>query len=291
MTKHKVEKLTDSQEAMLPIYRNKAIEVGMKADPTLDEKKVRELTDAHRVLCGVQPATEFLVLDSPGAAFKFNSNLTPSNALFGSHDVNWLYFYLFFRVECGLREETEKLKNLIELCGHTGWMWMSSDTTIVTRRPAQLHTIPKANGLLVCHNSRGKAIEYVDGWGVYCLDGVRIPTPHVHLVTNPNPTEILKIQNSEIRGALIKNMGPEVMFQALPHSILHQAEVKNGGHYTLYKIDIEGQSRHYLSGVCPSKGDRWYEAVPPTCVTVESSLAWREWGDDTIPYLPPVIRT
>ena len=58
-----------------------------------------------------------------------------------------------------------------------------------------------------------------------------------------------------------------------PHSILHEAIAENGRHCILYKVDIEGQSRHYLFCLSPSTGDRWYASVPPNCTTVESAFA------------------
>ena len=59
-----------------------------------------------------------------------------------------------------------------------------------------------------------------------------------------------------------------------PHSILHEAIAENGRRHILYKVDIEGQSRHYLFSLSPLTGDGWYDSVPPNCMTVESALAW-----------------
>jgi hypothetical protein len=132
------------------------------------------------------------------------------------------------------------------------------------------------------------------------LDGLTIPLEYKDLLmAHPDSkedkkklaTQILKVSNTEIRGALLKSKGADFLFSSLPTKEIHSATITNGGDYELYEINIEGTRRRYLSGVCPSKGDRWYEAVPPEVSSCQQALLWREWGTMEGKYLAPRVRT
>ena len=169
----KITKLTKEQEEKLAIYEAKGNQIGLAVGAEFDEKEVRELTDKHRELCGIPKATNFIVFDSPMAACKEYDFLKPSNALYGQHDIHWLIQAMFFREECGLVEETNDMVYLYELAQRVGWMWMSSDTTVVTRRPTRLSMV-KDGDHLVLHDLEKQAIEYADGEGGYYVRGVEV---------------------------------------------------------------------------------------------------------------------
>lgn len=291
-----IQSLTTEQEAALPRYRQLGIDLGLAIGPDMDEGLVRELTDKHRVACGLKPAERFIVEDSPFAATDNHPGLTPFNALYGQHDSYWLISYLFFRVECGLRKETEKVVNLIELCKHVNWMWMGNFTTVVTRRPAYIQLLARAaTSVRVLHNPDGMALRYRDGRGLYRIEGNLVPEELVHLINAPaqdiSVEEVLNIVNTELRTAFINKIGISRVFSTLNSEVVHEGTIPKGGHYTLYSVSIGEDNRRYLSGVCPSKGDRWYEAVPPTVNTVTEANHWREWGTISSNYLPPLVRT
>ena len=295
----KVEKLTPAQEALLPKYVEKGIEIGLAVGADINEAEIEDLTNKHRELCGVDKASTFLVYDSPFAVCEKYKDCTPGNALYGQHDINWLIHHAFFRVECGLIEETEKIKYLLELASKIGWMWMSGDTTIVTRRPEEIHV--KATGskvgllpLQVLHNESGMALRYRDGQGLYCLEGLRIPG---HYITEPYDIQkVMKEPNVELRNVLLKMGGPNVLELHCNKKVLEAATIQNGGEYELYTISIDDNTRVYLKGMCPSKGEPFNEAVPPSIKSVEAGLHWREWGSLPIAevggaYLVPKVRT
>ena len=289
----KVIKLTQAQELKLEVYRNKGIEVGLATDQGEDLEWAKEVTQKHRELCGVPLAKDIVILDSPFAAISKYKGLTNSNALYGQHDVPWLYFCAFFRFECGLIKETESIKYLLELT-RVGWMWFGRNTTVITRRPSKIHLVDKVSGVKLLHNEQGMALEYRDGTGLYALNGMRIPNQFTKFITNKENNkakDILNIDNSEIRSEVIKMMGPGFMYASLNPQTLDKNSLPRGGDYELYKVDIDGTSRTYLTGVCPSKGDRWHEAVHPDCRTVKDALSWREWGKIQKAYKEPSIRT
>ena len=146
---------------------------------------------------------------------------------------------------------------------------------------------------MVLHNPNGKAIEYADGEGLYALNGIRVPA---WLIEEPYDMKRImsEITNTEVRNEAIKLGGPDAIEKALNPTTIEEASVKNGGDYRLYEVVINERKRRYLKGVCPSKGEAFNEAVPPTINTVEQALHWREWGDTPMKngkYMAPSIRT
>lgn len=291
--------LTPAQELALEAYAKKGIEIGLATGPEMDEALVREITDKHRILCDIPAATVFKVYDSPFAAIKDNEGLTNANALYGQHDINWLMHYQFFRTECGFVEETNKIVHLMELAKRVGWMWMDESTTIVTRRPKSIHFTSEkreTNGtirdLKVLHNTKGLALEYADGLGVYALYGTRLSKEYQWLVTdNGNYTveRVLKITNAAIKTIGLRLLGPNALITIGTKINTWQSE--KGGLYTLYSVPINGNTRVYLHGECPSKHEPFCEAVPPDTKTCQQALAWREEEVDFSSYTEPSLRT
>jgi len=294
-----ITELTKEQEEMIPKYVEMGIKIGLATGPEMDEPKVRELTDKHREICGVPKAETFLVYDSPFAAISAHEGLTVYNALYGQHDINWLIFYQFFRAECGLHKETEKIVYLLELAKRTGWMWMNCTTTIVTRRPKFAHfleTKQDTNGTVqtikVLHNPNGMALEYADGTGIYSLYGTRLSKEYQWLVTENGQytiERVLTLDNTAIKTLGLRLLGPRALIQV--GTAVDEWESPIGGKYVLYEVTINGNNRKYLSGECPSKHEPFCEAVPPDIKTCRAALAWREEEVDLTNYVEPQVRT
>lgn len=296
--------LTPEQEAKLPKYREKAIEVGLATgDGTMDEAKVLDLINQQLIFCNQAPISKLVVRDSPMAvcsdpslAFSAEDKPTPSNAMYGQHDVNWLYHYAFFRFELGLVKETEGILPRLELAKHIGWWWLHEDFAIVTHRPIKIHLIDMSDGLKRLHNPNGLALEYKDGNGLYMLRGMRFSQEYSWFFTPDKSApdfaaRIMKVTNTELRSEMIRAMGPAFMVEQLGKKVIDKDSTATGGEYELYTVEIEGQTRTYLTGVCPSKGDRWYEAVHPDCRTVKQANSWRYYGEITNDYQEPSIAT
>jgi len=293
----KIESLTEAQTAALADYRRIGIEIGLATGPDFDQALVRELTDNHREICDVAKATNFLVYDSPNAAIKAHPACTPTNALYGQHDISWLIYYQFYRAELNVTG-LDKIKYLLELAKHVGWMWMSSDTTIVTRRPKELNMIPKPVGdetIKVLHNYNGPAVLYADGWAVYAMNGTRIPKEYHHLVDKKaseiDVKEVMAIKNTEIRTEFLKKIGIEKAFESLQKTKLDAQTFETGGTYELFQVVFGDRQRIYLRGECPSNSEPFFEAVHPDCRTVAEGLHFRNFGTVSKKFQAPLELT
>lgn len=295
--KPKIESLTPEQEAKLPLYSALAIELGLAAGPEFDREEVLRYIDEYRARCGMPPTPELLVYDSPFAAMDAHKELSPNNALYGQHDAYWLCFYLFWRTECGLIEETEAIVPLLELAKRINWFWLADEATVVTRRPVEVHTTTLANGVQVLHKEGGMAMRFADNTGLWVLKNVEIPDEYSWGATD-SPEElkgrlkdILSIPNTEIRGRILARIGDEKVLASLEDTrVLDTASLTPGGDYTLYQVNLGNDLRRiYLAGHCPSSGKSFFEGVPPETDSILAALAWRESDSET--YKLPVHRT
>lgn len=296
-----IEKLTQKQIDSIPSWVDKGIKMGFaKGDGTVDREKVMELTDNHRVLCGLPKARDIVFAVSPHQVYRKLKHLgvTTNNAFYGNQDAHSLNEFAFWRYEIGLRDETDKIKYLHELGHHISWMWISTLTTIVCPLPVELHTTTgkihakdyhRDDYLLtipIPHNYDGKALAWADGEGFYAIHGTRIPEKYSWIVTTPrenlDPEKILAIKNEDIKAAAIKKIGVENMFDRMDKTLVHEKTFPIGGHYALWDIQFIGEEtpRRYLQMNCPSKGDLHIEATNPKWDTVDKALADRVRFDE-----------
>ena len=328
MTKEKITSLTPEQEALLPVYRDKAIKIGLSTNPYIDEQEVKDKIDAHRKAVGLPLTSNWLFYDSPYAALTAHKELTPATAIYGSMDISWLSNYMYYRDVLKL-EFVESAATLLEMLKVTGWLWLTEDTTVVTKQPLHLRMIEKptreGESLKVLHSYTHKAVEYIDGTGLYAMNGVVVPDDLEHLAAKLpeeiSPAEVLAIKNTEIRSEFIKKVGVRRMFDSLEKETLDRQTIdfpfiqdkgKNvadfystfltklnmpmtdglyGGTYELFRVKVGEHSRIYLQGSCPSNDESFFEAVHPDCRTVEQALNFRRGAPLDEPYLPPVILT
>lgn len=327
----KVKSLTKEQEAKLATYREEGIKIGMDTRQG-DIEEIKHHIQEHRKLVGLKPVETWDVLDSPMAAMeKWKSvGISPSNAFYGQHDINWLQFYMFFRNECGLTEETNKIVHLYALAKLTGWFWMSETQCIITKKPVAIRTkkMKTANNqwmshIKVLHNPGGLALEYADGKGVYALDGRRLTSEYDWIIKEPARVtlqNLLAIKNTDIRASALKLLPSQEIVKAPGVNLVDTASFdsyhsttqmptfeswdameayckkhykKVTSHYKLVELQVGEQTRRYLEMTCPSKGEVHVEAVHPDCTTVAAALGWKENPHLPITntYIPPLVRT
>lgn len=309
-TKKKViESLTPAQIAKLDEYAKMGVQVGYATGAEMDEVEVRRLTDEYRQLvlendpsANIEPTCKFFkVFDSPEAAIREIPELDPSTAMYGQHDVEWLYTYLYYNMELGLKEETKEIMPLVKLAGMIHWWWLGRNATIITRRPVEIHLLEKDTPddpelpIKELHNPDGMALKYKDGTGFYALNGILIPSDLEWVITDKarrsDYRQILGIQNTEIRTEVMKLLGAGAIETHLPKKVLDKYSDSVGGDYVLYEVDFNETKRIYLKGACPSSGSEFFEAVHPDVKTCRSALNWRELGEINDVYVPPMIRT
>jgi hypothetical protein len=135
-------------------------------------------------------------------------------SVYGQHDANWLAFYMFFHDECGLMQETEKLRGLWQLCRTAGWAIPHENICWVSER----HNVLNRDEQGRLHCTTGPALAYPDGWSIYAWHGVRVPENIIMQPETITAADIAGEPNAEIRRVMLEMFGRE-RFVDLPECI------------------------------------------------------------------------
>ena len=213
---------------------------------------------------------------------------------YGQHDANWLGFYDFFREQCGL-EAPKKLQGLNEIAASSGWWWPFENAVILTERPTELHH--DAEGRL--HNQDGAALLYPDGWGIWAINGLRVPERVIASPESFTFAEVRDEPNAEIRRHMLDRFGGlrgseaqaawlmagglkpasrEDITAKMQPSGLSIWRLSNGDKPVtcdLYHAPIPNdETLAILMVVCTSTAKVVPLRVPPTCKTAAKARAW-----------------
>lgn len=280
-----ITELTPEQRAKFPEYREKWLKIGLATGPLEFEKAKEALSRCYKV-AGFDPPKKFYRAKSPLDAVKKNVELNPDTdeqevttasfrQIYGSHDASWLSFYDFMLNEVKL-DCCEKLVPLMDLATCCGWVLPYREYAILQDRPVAIHREDEQ-----LHCDGGAAIEYSDGFSIYCLHGVRVPewlavTPMEEL----DPARLPKIDNAQVRAEFVRKVGIDRVIHKLSKGVIDKE-----GNYELHDLDLgDEEYRPYLKMLNPSVPDIWHvEGVAPECRTVAEALKWRNSGIEETP--------
>lgn len=213
----KIDRLTPEQEAMIPVYREKWIQIGTSCDPCNLEESKKYARLAYKA-AGLTCPEKFYLVDSPIAAAKLEVELSGeklnqkqfanavyqaiNSQIFGSHEAGWLSYYEFMWNEIGIKE-CEALEGLIGIAKNCGWWAPYNDYIIFQHRHEELHVDEEFR----LHNENGPAIRYRDGYSVWAVHGVRVTE---QIIMRPETLTIDQINsenNQDVRSIMIDRFG------------------------------------------------------------------------------------
>lgn len=301
-----IEKLTPEQEAKMPFYVKKWTEIGLSTEKTNEDAAREWCLKAYDAANEARPR-EVVFVDSPKAMNDKllelkEAPLTDQRLSYGQHDANIFAFYDFFRTECGLTEETEKIIPLLELSKETMWHVFFDEMAIICRKAIRLEML---DNKLHC-NGRA-AIEWADGYGQFFLHGINVPewvaTKPIDQITKQ---DILSLENADHRRELVWRMTParlaEVLdaktidvFKTTTKALSQDSTIDNLKYddvelnYELLTATILDDEVKLLKMNNPSvDGMVHIEGVEKRCNTCQEALAYRN-GLDT--YIAPATLT
>lgn len=256
----KIEKLTEYQESLLPIYRDKWIDYGLSTKPADRDIAEEGVKHAYAVVGLKEPkivwctspmagAITYTILDKlSNRDIKINTASVGASvgdsvykAGWGQYDANWIGFYDYFEHECGLSKECEKMLGLRMITQSSGWWWPMKELCILTERPVSL--CKNDRGGLHCENRA--ALEYPDGWGVYSWNGTRVEK---YIILQPEEITAEKIENennSEIRRVMLERYGFQRYFRESGGRLIDTKEVW-GQPVKLFKKTLKDVDMHYI---------------------------------------------
>ena len=143
----------------------------------------------------------------------------------------------------------------------------------ISEKPTEIHW--RNNRL---HKDGGRAVKYSDGYGLYMLNGVRVPE---YLAMTPESKMDLKFfqeeKNVEVRAQFIRKYGIERMKA-------HGKSIEKNDVYELIDmapIFTRVQYAPYLFMINPSTGTIHAEGVHPDCKNIQQALNWRNKTTET----------
>jgi hypothetical protein len=153
---------------------------------------------------------------------------------------------------------------------------------IITPRPAALHRDEQGR----LHNTEGAAILYPDGWGVYAVHGVRVPSDIIESHASITVERIDTEANAEIRRVMIDLYGQS-------RYLLDSGakEVGRDDFGVLYRKEIPGDEALVMVKVVNSTPEAdgtfkdYFLRVPPATKTAHEAVAWT-FGKTAEEYAP-----
>ena len=290
MTKTKLERLTAEQEAMLPAFRDFGLQIGLSTERT-DRVAADMAIRAHYRACGLAEP-EIRWFDSPWASVRDSVGASVKDSVYGQHEAAWLAFYRFFRDECGLTDQTDKLRGLWELCQSCGWILPFENVCFASER----HDVCKLDGRGVIHCEDGPAIHYRDGFSVHAWHGTRVPAHWIEDKASLRASEVLAERNVEVRMAGCQILGWAKVADQLDRRIIDGDPATDIG--ALVELTLPGlpEPGRFLMAQCPRNGTIC-EGVPRVSdidgAPIETAIAAQAWRD-ALPaseYQHPPLRT
>ena len=171
----------------------------------------------------------------------------------------------FFTDVCGLKLEqdiAERAEAYRKVCESVNYIWPNRDFILVCERPTKI--VRNATGKL--HNEYGKAIEYPDGWGLYCLYGIVFEQEMWTKIIGQKLTfaEILKIEDIDKRMVALRYCKPYKLFEGTKAELVFSKSVRGN---ELWKIPASSgiftQDEYFLHYYCPSSGREYIKGVDP----------------------------
>jgi hypothetical protein len=269
-----IDKLTEEQEAQIPVYRDRYIELGFsttRIDPVAAQSAIDDLYE-HLFK---KEKVKIMIFRSPNELWNYVCETIGEKINFiapylcGSLDSFVFSFYDYFlevadiKIEPELLQKYEIWKKTMDL----GYIYPFDDVCLLSEKPIK-YMLNK--NILHCEN--GPAIEFADGWSIYMLNGVRMKKEYVMTPWNElDPTCILKETNAEVRRELVRKIGIERVCDSLGSEVLDTE-----GDYELISLDLgDGRRRPYLKMKNPSIGVYHIEGVPPETKTVAAAIEFR----------------
>ena len=297
-----ITELTKEQESKFGGFVDYWIKVGLNCEPIDFELAKKQVAKCYEV-AGKNPPSHYFLVESPRASCMLFSALKNgvvpngeivktadmagwpqnkgdmkddmANQIYGYHDANWLAFYEFFRNECGLVKETEKIKPMIDLAHNCGWWSAYEEVCIIQERHESV--LFDSDGRI--HNDEGPAIKYRDGLcNVYAIHGVRV---NEKIVMKPHKQTVQEIEgetNQEIKRIRIDRFGwANFLKKSKAKVIDRRRNWRDCQDEILYEVK-DGSKRIQLTD--PSTGREYFLALPREIKTCEEAQNWMSSGLD-----------
>src|SRR5574337_656045 len=281
----KIESLTPEQEELLKQYQKTWIDYALsnkRGDKKIAETQIVKAYEA----AGLRPPKVIFWTPSPKAAkalyFKLfelwrawkpkQKDKKPDGPswTYGCHDALWLGFYAYY--DEVLKVPLEKIRPLIELAKHCGWIITCDDVVIMSEKPTSISVDQRYR----LHSTTGVAISYEDSSQAYAIEGLEVPE---HWVLNPQTItqrEVLEQKNQELRRIALNQLGTKNFFDKKLFKKVHvddfgtlwRCTFEDGLMVTM--VEVVNGTKNKETG----KGEEYLLMVPNNMERSKQAVAW-----------------
>lgn len=285
--------LTAEQQSQLSVYADFWIKVGLSCEPIHFDAAVdavRLAVDCANLIENNEMPTHWHYAAGPNEAIKIARTIRPGmtadsfleNTIWGQHDADWMAYYSYMRDEVGVTG-LEPIEGLRQVALNCGWVSIVDNHCIIHDRPLSL----KFDEQKRAHCETGPAIEYRDGFKVYCWHGTQIPDKWIE--EGISAKEALQVDNAELRRCASEIVGWSHILEQLSYKVIEQDEDPLIG--TLVEVELpitneESSLERFLLVQCGT-GRQFAIPVPPDMNTALQANAWT-YGLEAHEYNPEV---
>ena len=141
-----------------------------------------------------------------------------TNSLYQSFDAGFHAWITYFRDVCDWENPTlVAYANHEILSQHATWSWWAPDVGAISDKPDLLSRDDQGR----LHSTTGPAIRFRDGWAIYAVHGVRMPSDIFENRASLTVARIEAERNAEIRRVMIDLYGPARYLKDSGAQIVH----------------------------------------------------------------------
>lgn len=288
----KIETLTHEQESKFDEFVDKWIKIGMSTEPTNDDEILAAIPQYYKE-GGLKPPDEVIICPSPIAALYTGAQILTENRKDSKFEDNikevwsarvgtslWAGYNSWRDYMGYIGVDISELTATFSLAKNCCYVFPFNNFITISEKPSKM--LFDDNGEL--HSENSMAIEWKDGFGFYCLHGVRMCGNEwvcETLKEDLDPEKIMSIKNVEQRLMAIKKCGIDKVLNKLDSKIISEGALdKSGLVYKLYSVNIADSYEKLMALPNPSENKTHYEFVPPDCQTIFEADLWRRNYDD-----------
>ncbi len=199
----------------------------------------------------------------------------------------WLELHDYFRIACGLEDETEPLLGLLLIAAHADWIIPHKHICWISEPPAILKSDDRGR----LHSASGPALRYRDGWSAYAWKGVKVPSGIIECPEHITCSDIDRATDIHIRRCMIERLTPERFVEC--GAAYRVSEDETGILWERRWADGDAWAAvEVINGTPELDGShkRYFLQVPPNMLTARSAVAWT-YGMTGRQYRGLVLRT
>lgn len=266
-----MKELTPSEIKLAKQISDKYIGILTEQKP---EKYVKNFVNDFWQELGWSKPKKIIICDSPIACRERAKKDHKKIDDFSSYFTIWFTGYLAafeFSEKIGYAIDKEKFDHYTRLINSIPFIFFNEEYVYVSKKLTDVHF----NDDNQLHNENGMALKFMDGYGLYLINGVEVDEQIVMAPETQTVKQINKEENEEIKRIRIERFGWEKYLNGINAVLIDENEDFVSG---TKEFLFTGSNITALLCICPSTGKEFVLEVPPETKTCADAQDWISGG-------------